>query len=161
MAALCDSPPAVPLCLCASRDAWQPHDPVRENEPDLFEPRPRFTGNLLPAQLKPPSQLELELAARSSEDIAAARAERMPWLTAVADKVRADKAAEEEQQRIRQDNLQRMVRGAALTGGVLGGAFSAARQEREEAERAALELRERKERELAKMRRQREKRSLR
>ena len=121
----------------------------------------RCTGDLLPTRLKPPSQLELELAERSGEDIAVARAARMPWLTGVAEKVRAEKAAEAERQRVRQEDLNRKVRGAAVAGGVFGGAFSAARQTKQEAERAEREQKARKERELAKLQKRRENKRLR
>ena len=136
--------------LCSA--AWQPCIPARDDDPECSEPRPRFAGRLLPAQLKPPSQLELELAACSDEDKAAIRATSMPWLTGVAEKVRAERAAEAQRQRVRQDNLNRMLRGVALSGGMLSGAVSTARQAKEDAEREKA----RQERELAKLRKRRE-----
>ena len=146
-------PPVRPsVCgLCSA--AWQPCSAAHDNELECSEPpRPRSSGRLLPAQLKPPSQLELELAACSDEDKAAIRATHMPWLTGVAEKVRAEKAAEAQRQRLRQGNLNRKLRGVALSGGVLCGAFSTAREAKEEAEREKA----RQERELAKLRKRRE-----
>jgi hypothetical protein len=136
--------------------AWQPHSPGHDEYLKNVESQPRFTGGLLPAQLKPPSQLELELAACADEDKAAVRATQMPWLTGVAEKVRAEKAAEAQRQRLRQGDLNRKIRGVAVTGGMLGGAFSLARHTKEEAERAACEEKARLERERAKLRKRRE-----
>lgn len=137
-----------------SSATWQPHRPVHENKLESVEPR--FTGCLLPAQLKPPSQLELELAACAEEEKAAVRATQIPWLTGVAEKVRSEKAAEAQQQRLRQGDLNRKIRGVAATGGRLGAAFSTARQTKEEAERAAREEKARLERERAKLQKRRE-----
>ena len=66
--------------------------------------------------------------------------------------LRAEKAAEGQRQRLRQGNLNRKLRGVALSGRVLCGAFSTAREAKEEAEREKT----RQERELAKLRKRRE-----
>ena len=138
-----------------SSATWQPHRPVHD-EDNLIRVEPRFTGALLPAQLKPPSQLELRLAACADEEKATVRATQMPWLTGVAEKVRSEKAAEAQRQQLRQGDLNRKIRGVAATGGMLGAAFSTARQTKEEAERAAREEKARLERERVKLRKRRE-----
>jgi hypothetical protein len=101
---------------------------------------------------------ELRASRESAAQLAAARAERMPWITSVASKVKAEAEAEALRKEARHSEVQHKVRAAALGGGVFGGAFTVKRKENDDAAREALADAERKERELAKMKRAREKR---
>ena len=107
-------------------------------------------GSLLPTKMRSPTGWEAVL--RGHPDPAAARRERIPWLSSVADKVRAEKQAAEQQQQAQQQerhaDVRRRLRGVALSSGVVAADAKARRS----AEEMAREEEERRQRELARYR---------
>ena len=107
-------------------------------------------GSLLPAKMRSPTGWEAELSGHP--DPAAARRERIPWLSSVADEVRAEKQAAEQreqaQQQERHADVRRRLRGVALSSGVVAADAKARRS----AEETAREEEERRQRELARYR---------
>ena len=75
---------------------------------------------------------ELAASQESATQLAVARAERMPWLTSVASKVKAQAEAEALRKDLRHSEVQHKGRAVAFGGGAFGSAFAVKRKENDD-----------------------------